>query len=54
MCKRLALSQNVFDAANRNHDPTRPIVQLVADFVNGFVEQIRFEQHLQIGFLLAG
>ena len=42
----------MFDAANRNHDPIGPIVQLVADFVDRFVEQIRFEQHLQIGFAL--
>ena len=47
---RLHGFQDVFDSANRNDDPIRPIVQFVADFVDRFVEQIGFEAVLQIGF----
>ena len=38
--------QNVFDATDGNNGPTRPIVELVADFVNGFIEQIGFDHDL--------
>jgi len=42
----------VADAADRNHDPLRPVVQLVADFVDGLVEEVGFEHHLQVFFVL--
>src|SRR5438874_4542317 len=48
----LPRAQEVFDPANRNDDPIRPMIQLVTDFVDRFVEQICFEEHMQISFPL--
>src|ERR1051325_8118940 len=47
----LRRAENVFDAANRNDDPGRAVVQFVTDFVDGFVEEISFEQDLEIVFI---
>src|SRR5438552_16456810 len=41
-------SQNVFDTANGDDDPAGTMVQFVADFVNGFIEQVGFEHDLKI------
>ena len=30
--------QNVFDPADRDEHPTRPMIEFIPDFVNGFVE----------------
>jgi len=38
----------VFDAADRNDDPGRPIVQLVPNFINGFIEQVGFDHDLKV------
>src|SRR4051812_36374968 len=49
--RQSALLQDVLDAANRDHDPIRTIVQLVADFVDRFVEQVSFEHDLEVVFI---
>src|ERR1043165_1440284 len=48
---KLRRAENVFDAADRNDDPGRAIVQFVADFVNGFVEEISLKQDLEVVFI---
>src|SRR5207244_12901927 len=40
--------ENVLDAANRDNDPIGAVVEFVADLVDGFVEQVRFEHDLEI------
>ena len=47
---RLVLTrfQNVFDPANRNDDPIGPVVEFVANFVDGFIEQISLQEYLQV------
>ena len=40
--------QNVFDAADGDDDPVGAVVELVADFVDGFIKQIGFEKDLEI------
>src|SRR6266550_8713126 len=40
--------QNVFDASDRDDDPAGTIIQFVADFIHGFVEQIGFEHDLKV------
>src|ERR1700730_11002241 len=40
--------QNVFDAADGDDDPVWAVVELVADFVNGFVEEVGFKKNLEV------
>src|SRR5436305_3067244 len=44
----LRYSQNMLDAADRDDNPRGAVVELVADFVNGFVEQVGFEHDLKV------
>ena len=38
----------MLDAADRDDNPRGAVVELVADFVNGFVEQVGFEHDLKV------
>src|SRR3954470_4392438 len=41
--------EQLLNAVEWNLDPNRPIVQFVAQFVNGFFEQVRVEENIQFG-----
>src|SRR6266436_1889245 len=40
--------QNMFDAADGDDDPVGAVIELVTDFVNGFVEEISLEKDLEV------
>src|SRR6266850_8082617 len=42
--------QELDDGAKRNFQPRGPVLQFVANFINGFFEQMNIEQHLQFFF----
>src|ERR1700736_940725 len=48
----LGCFEDMFDSSNRNHDPIRAIIELVADLIHGLIQQICLEQDLEVvGFL---
>src|SRR5262249_5148985 len=40
--------QNVFDATDGDDDPVGAVVELVTDFVDGFIEEVSFEKNLEV------